>query len=82
MYVLEGWVLQGQCANTADVAVRKVCLLMPLIKSVLYKAQFALAAGVLTNIKSIALQAANNIASDDKGVLPHVTQYALPRHAA
>ena len=54
---------------------------MPYVECVLYKPQLALAARIVANIETTALQAANDITGDDKGVFSHIAQDALPGHA-
>jgi hypothetical protein len=55
---------------------------MPYVEGVLYKAQLALTAGVIANIKTTVLQAVNDITGEDKGVFSHIAQNALSGHAA
>ena len=41
---------------------------MPYVEDVLYKPQLALAAGIVANIETTALQAANDITGDDNAL--------------
>ncbi len=74
--------LQRKSADSADVTVRKLCLFMPIVECILYQPQLALTAGVIANIKTTVLQAANDITGDDKGVFSHIAQDALSGHTA